>query len=292
MGEDLAHIHPNQNKITKALKNLEMIVTQELFMNEIAKKSDIVFGVKSAYEKSGVYVNAMRLLSLSTPIIENNLPDDWEVLRDIENKIKGEFLYNSSEDVWNEARKEIKRYSGASYIKLSKNRHKGMQWPIDRSGGTTILHKDRFATHNGKGKLCYHQYQLRGQIKDILDNKIYFYLTTGRTLVQYNNSAQTKRSVKLNTKYPKDILQVSYEDREFFQNFTKVKLKSPYGETDLLDIKIVKGLKKGTLFTTFHHFNSHINYLFGDEADQEVLTPSFKSIKVEVILSTNKGVEK
>ena len=60
-------------------------------------------------------------------------------------------------------------------------------------------------------------------------------------------------------------------------------LKSPYGETAPLTVKFVKGLKKGTLYTTFHHEKSKINYVFGDEADERVLTARFKSVEVEVI---------
>ncbi|MCI0501472.1 MAG: molybdopterin-dependent oxidoreductase, partial [Epsilonproteobacteria bacterium] len=54
MGEDFTHIHPNQNKVHQAIENLELIVVQDLFMVDIANKADVVFGVKSAYEKTGV----------------------------------------------------------------------------------------------------------------------------------------------------------------------------------------------------------------------------------------------
>ncbi|MGE4455423.1 MAG: molybdopterin oxidoreductase family protein [Arcobacteraceae bacterium] len=284
MGEDIAHIHPNQNKINSALENLELIVTQELFMNEIAKKSDVVFGVKSAYEKTGVYVNAMRRLHLSQPLVECNLPDDWEVLRDIENKIKGEFLYGSSEDVWEDVRNEVSRYKGASYIKLSKHRSKGMQWPIDKDD-TPILHLEDFRTPDGLGHLTYNQYVLRGQIKELLENdeslNTHFYLTTGRTLVHYNNSAQTKESIRLNEKYPQDVILANIEDA--CRLGEKVVLKTLYGQTAPLEVKFVKGVKKGTLYTTFHHAKSKINYIFGDEADEFTKTARFKSLKVEVV---------
>ena len=68
MGEDLTHIHPNSNKVNRALDNVEFVMVQELFMTEIANRADIVIGVKSAYEKTGVYVNAMRRLHLSQPL--------------------------------------------------------------------------------------------------------------------------------------------------------------------------------------------------------------------------------
>ncbi|MDY0326660.1 MAG: molybdopterin-dependent oxidoreductase [Arcobacteraceae bacterium] len=284
MGEDIAHIHPNQNKINKALDNLEFIVTQELFMNEIANKSDIVFGVKSAYEKTGVYVNAMRRLHLSQPLVECDLPDDWEVLRDIENKLKGDFLYESSEQVWDAVRADVSRYKGASYMKLSKHRSKGMQWPIDKDD-TPILHLDDFRTDDGLGNLTYNSYILRGQIKEILDNceslKNHFYLTSGRVLVHYNNSAQTKESPRLNEKHPNDILLVSIDDQDKFTS-SKVVLKTQYGQSAPLEIKFSKSIKTGTMFTSFHHAKSKINYIFGDEADELTKTARFKSLKVEV----------
>ena len=284
MGEDIAHIHPNQNKINKALDNLDLLMTQELFMTEIAKKSDIVFGVKSAYEKTGVYVNAMRRLHLSQPLVENDLPDDWEVLRDIENKIKGEFLFNTSEDVWNQVRVEAPyRYGGANYTKLKKHRSKGMQWPIAKTD-TPILHTESFRTPDGYGYFKYNQYQLRGQINKLVRNIEFdtFYLTTGRVLIHYNNSAQTIHTQKLKEKHSEDVILASLEDKYLFKS-EYVILKTQHGETNPLKVKFVKTIKTKTLFCSFHHAKSHINYIFGDESDVNTKTALFKSLEVEVI---------
>ena len=127
MGEDITHIHTNQNKIHKAISNLELLVTLDLFLNDVAKKSDIVFGVKSSYEKYGVYVNAERRLHLSVPAIKSDLPDDWEVLQAIENRFNNNFNYSSSEEIFDDLCKEVKRYEGASYERL---KNKPLQWPI------------------------------------------------------------------------------------------------------------------------------------------------------------------
>ena len=85
----------------------------------------------------------MRRLHLSQPLVENDLPDDWEVLRDIENKINGEFDYKDSEDVWNEAKEAVaNRFSGATYHKLAKNRNRGMQWPIKKRRHSYTSHRN------------------------------------------------------------------------------------------------------------------------------------------------------
>jgi len=287
MGEDILHIHPNINKIDRAFEKLEFVVCQELFMTDTATRADIVIGVKSAYEKTGVYVNAMRRLHLSQPLVESSLPDDWEVLTQIDAKLDGSFGFQSSEDVWDEVREVApRRFAGANYYRLERHRRRGMQWPIYHED-TPILHLLDFRTEDGLGNFIYHQYQLRGMVEEIIQKRFYdssltgYYLTTGRTLAHYNNSAQTKRSSKLHTKYDEDVLLAPIEDEGKLGD--RVIMRSEYGESEALMVKYSDKIKPKTLFCTFHHSRSRINALFGDESDELVLTARFKSVKVEVI---------
>ena len=286
MGEDIAHIHPNQNKIEKALERLDLIMVQELFMTEIAKKADIVVGVKSAYEKEGVYVNAMRRLHLSQPLVESDLPDDWEVIRMLDNAMGGDYDYRSSEDVWNEVREVAhRRFSGASYLRLKRHRKRGLQWPVYIED-TPVLHLLDFRTDDGLGRYVYRQYELRGMIKELLEAgevREGFYLTTGRTLAHYNNAAQTGCSQKLNHRYEEDLLLASETDRARLPDSEYVVLKTPYGQSAPLRIKFSEKIAPDTLYVTFHHAKSKINYLFGDACDELIGTALFKSLKVEVL---------
>jgi len=286
MGEDIAHIHPNQNKIDKALKTLDFIMVQELFMTEIAKRADIVIGVKSAYEKEGVYVNAMRRLHLSQPLVQSDLPDDWEVIKMLDNAMGGDYDYENSEDVWNEVREVAhRRFSGASYLRLKRHRKRGLQWPVYIED-TPVLHLLDFRTEDGLGRYHYHQYQPRGMIAELIEKGAVeqgFYLTTGRTLPQYNNAAQTNRSEKLSGRYGEDLLLASEEDKSRFPDTERVVLKSAYGESAPLRVKFSDKISRNTLFVTFHHAGSKINCLFGDASDELILTAVFKSIKVGVL---------
>ncbi|MBN2825353.1 MAG: molybdopterin-dependent oxidoreductase [Campylobacterales bacterium] len=286
MGEDITHIHTNINKVEKAIENLEFIMTQELFMTQIAQKADIVIGVCSAYEKTGVYVNAMRRLHLSQPLVQSNLPDDWEVIQMLDNKLGGKFNYQKSQDIWEEVTTvATNRFSGASYYRLERHRKRGMQWPIYHED-TPRLHLLDFRTKDGLARFVYHQYQLRGMVQEIVEGRFYnqpsYYLTTGRILAHYNNAAQTKQSEKLNGKYPEDIVLASLEDRESF-NSERVILKTQYGQSAALKVEFSDKIKPKTLYTTFHHASSRINAIFGDECDELILTPRFKSIKVEIV---------
>jgi formate dehydrogenase major subunit len=285
IGEDIAHIHPNQNKIHAALKNLDLLIVNELFDNEITKFADIIFGVKSAYEKTGVYVNAERRLHLSQPLVNVAMPDDWEVIAEISKRYGTDFGYKTSKDVWNDVRVAApNRFAGASYEKLEVNRLRGMQWPIQEED-TPVLHLKDFRTKDGIGAFRYKQYEPRGQVEELLRAATHegFYLTTGRILVHYNNAAQTNHCDKLSRSHSEDTLLVSVEDEEFFEYKDFVVLKSQYGQSAPLRVKVSSTVKKGTLFTTFHHAKSKINFLFGDEYDELIKTARFKSIKVDIV---------
>ncbi len=285
IGEDLTHIHPNLNKIIEAFENLELIFVQELFMTDIAQRADIVVGVKSAYEKTGIYINAMRKVHLSTPLVASDLPDDWEVIKLLDEKMGGGYGFESSEDIWEDVRKHApNRFSGASYEVLRANEKQGISWPINPDGtGTPVLHREDFRTKDGIGAFRYHGYKLSGMVEEILNNRLSgYYLTTGRIMAHYNNSAQTKYTEKLMKKHTEDVLLVHKDDAADFPT-PRVILKTIYGETNPLRVKFTDKVKPKTLYTTFHHADSKLNHIFGDKSDELILTAAFKSLQVEIV---------
>ena len=283
ISEDLTHIHPNLNKVERGLDELEFLMVQELFMTEVTSRADIVIGVRSAYEKTGVYVNAMRRLHLSQPLVECDLPDDWEVIQLLDQKMGGSSNYKSSQDVWDEVRQTAyRRFSGADYHRLEKHRKRGLQWPV-HTEDTPILHQLDFRTDDGYGHFQYHQYKLRGMIEEISKKSLTgYYLSTGRTLAHYNNAAQTKQSEKLNSAYDEDVLLVCEDDASDFTS-ERVIVKTEYGQSTPLKVKFTNKVQPKTLFVTFHHAKSRVNAIFGDAADEIILTAAFKSVKVEII---------
>jgi formate dehydrogenase major subunit len=252
IGEDVTHIHSNRNKIDKAFGKLEMVVVQELFMTNVANRADIVFGVKSSYEKYGVYVNAERRMHLSQPFVENDLPDDWEVLVGVANRLGSQWEYKGIEEVWDETRLEVGRYTGASYAFLKNRGTAGLQWPVE-SDDTPILHIDKFRTKDGFGHFRYNQYELRGMTRALIEKKdLPLTLTTGRVITHYNNAAQTSQTEKLMNNYSEDILVLSSHDAKGLDISKKVVVSSKYGKSEPLAFKVDKNMKQGVAFASFH----------------------------------------
>jgi len=145
------------------------------------------------------------------------------------------------------------------------------------------LHLESFRTKDGLAHFRYKRWVKRGMVSELLAKKRSdFYLTSGRVLEHYNNAAQTKESEKLLKRHREDVVLVSVEDAEFFEDKKTITLRSRYGKSTPLKFKITKNIKKGTLFVSFHHAKSHINFIFGDEADELTKTARFKSVKVRV----------
>jgi len=287
MGEDLAHVHPNRAFIERALKKLDFLVVNEIFPCEVTKYADVVFGVKSCYEKTGVYINAERRLHLAQPLFDSALPDDWEVIAEVAKRMGKDFGYKTTEDVWNAVREEVpEKFGGASYKLLKESFLNAPQWPVADGKGTEYLFENGFPTETGKARLAFKPYSPKGMVKELLESEKEegFWLTTGRILLHYNNAVQTMNCqtlAKFKT-YREDVVYASEEDRERLKNAERVVLVSRYGRTAPLPIVFSKHIKKGTLFVSFHHAKSGINYLFGEESDAYVKTAAFKSLKVKV----------
>lgn len=280
IAEDITHIHSNRNKMDTAFAKLDLLVVQELFDTNVAQRADIVFGVKSSYEKEGVYVNAERRMHLSQPFVQSSLPDDWEVLQMVAQRLGATWDFQTTQEVWDETRRHVGRYEGASYDKLKLRRDKGLQWPVTDTD-LPILHIHQFRTKDGFGHFRYNRYQKRGMVCALLDQRpLGVTLTTGRVIAHYNNAAQTRQTPKLMDSYGEDVVLISPFDGTKLDETKPLILKSCYGESAPLKFKIDKGLKPGVAFASFHFDISGINYLFGDEGDAITKTSRFKAIEV------------
>ena len=60
MGEDPVLTDPDANHVKKALKSLDLLIVQNLFMSETAKEADVIFPSNCYAEKDGTFTNTER----------------------------------------------------------------------------------------------------------------------------------------------------------------------------------------------------------------------------------------
>jgi predicted molibdopterin-dependent oxidoreductase YjgC len=116
-----------------ALKNLELLVVQDLFMTEAAKRAHVVFPACSFIEKSGTYTNLERRVQKLHPLRlpKGESKPDFEIFLDLLRLLEFPVSGETPEAIFEDISKTIPRYQGLK---------DGGQWPKEAE----YLYKDGF----------------------------------------------------------------------------------------------------------------------------------------------------
>ena len=79
-GEDIAQSDPNTHHVTAALKAMEFVIVQDIFLNETAKYAHVFLPGSSFLEKNGTFTNSERRISMVRKVMPPLAgKEDWEV---------------------------------------------------------------------------------------------------------------------------------------------------------------------------------------------------------------------
>jgi len=278
MGEDVVQTDPNTHHVTAAMKALDLLVVQELFMSETAKLADVVLPAASFLEKEGTFTNGERRIQKVNKAVPERAGTkaDGQIIVDIMNEMGFEQKGYSAEVLLEEISQVVPFFAGVTWDNLGKQ---GLQWPVAPGGtGTDILHTETFK--RGKGKFHYFDW---AETTELTDNQedYPFILTTGRILEHYNCGTMTRRTANSEI-VVEDILTINPVNarEKGISNDDKVRLHSPRGEA-ILKAEVSEKVKPGVLFTTFHFPEIMVNNITGDVHDEESMCPEYKVVAVD-----------
>ena len=155
-GEDLVQTDPDAAGVREALKNLEFVIVQDIFMNKTAHFADVILPATSWGEHEGTYSTADRGFQRFHKAIEpkGDVKPDWEIISLIATAMGYPLKYKDTEEIWNEMRALCPVFAGVTYERLEKLGT--LQWPCptEEHPGTPFLYQgNRFNTPSGKGQL-------------------------------------------------------------------------------------------------------------------------------------------
>jgi len=155
-GEDPAQSEPDLAGFREAMRNLDLVIVQDIFMNKTAMFADVIFPATSWGEHEGIYSSADRGFQRFNKAIEpkGDVKPDWEIISLMATAMGYPMKYNNTEEIWNELRELCPIFYGATYEKMEGLGY--VQWPCPTEDhpGTTYLYKDnKFDTASGKGLL-------------------------------------------------------------------------------------------------------------------------------------------
>lgn len=134
-------------QLGSCFRNLELVISQQLFMTEAARYADVLLPTTGYAEEQVSFTSTERRIQLAQKAIEPapGLMPAWRQLGEVARRLGAKWNYRSSAEVMDEIGHAVPFYSGASYENLA--REYGRQWPCtqDRPLGTRYL----FAEANG-----------------------------------------------------------------------------------------------------------------------------------------------
>ena len=284
-GEDIAQSDPNTKHVEQALRNLDCLIVQDLFLNETAKFAHVFLPGASFLEKDGTFTNAERRIS---PVRKVMSPlggkADWEGTVALSNALGYPMQYNHPSEIMDEIASLTPTFSGVSYQRLEQEG--SLQWPCNSAmpDGTPIMHVDEFV--RGKGYFAITEYVATDEK---VNKRFPLLLTTGRILSQYNVGAQTRRTANIDW-HDRDLLEIhphDAEDRGIIHG-DLVQVSSRAGKT-VLTADVTERVQAGVVYTTFHHPESGANVVTTDNSDWATNCPEYKVTAVEIKKVTQKS---
>ena len=277
-GEDIAQSDPNTQHVEAALRSLDFLVVQDIFLNETAKFAHVLLPGSTFLEKNGTFTNAERRISP----VRKAMPalaglEDWEVTQALANALGCSWNYTHPKEIMAEISRLTPSFQGVSYEKI--DQLGSIQWPCNEAApeGTPTMHIDEFV--RGKGCFVLTEYV---PTLERASRKFPMLLTTGRILSQYNVGAQTRRTEN-SSWHSEDVLEIHPQDasERGIDDGDWVGIQSRIGET-VLHAEVTTRVNPGVVYTTFHHPISGANVITTDNSDWATSCPEYKVTAVQI----------
>lgn len=290
IGENPAQSHPDLMHTIQNLKNLEIMVVQDIFPSKTTELATIILPAACSFEKEGTFTNTERRVQYSAKQLEppGSAMSDWEIVRDLAKEMGYEknFKYSCSEEIFNEIRMTVSTYSGITYDRLKVSETGGIQWPCNEKypDGVQFMYEAEFFTDDGKGKF----YPCPPMHRKM--NRNYpFTLITGRISDQFHTMTMSGRSPKLMKRAPRAYAQINNEDAQilYIENGDQVEIESQLASVKV-EARVSQDIIRGHVFIPWHYTEALVNKLVDSAVDPLGKTPCFKVIPVTLKLSTPK----
>ena len=284
-GEDVAQSDPNTQHVEAALKALDVLIVQDLFLNETARFAHVFLPGTSFLEKDGTFINAERRINRVRPVMKSKTgKEEWEVTQDLARALGYEMGHGSASDIMDEIAALTPSFANVSFASLDE---KGsVQWPCNDAmpDGTPIMHVDEFV--RGKGMFILTEYV---PTEEKTNRKFPLILTTGRILSQYNVGAQTRRTAN-GSWHDEDVLEIHPSDAlaRGVRDGQWISVRSRKGEITL-HAKLSERMQPGVVYTTFHHPETGANVVTTELSDWATSCPEYKVTAVEVAPANHKS---
>jgi len=285
---------PDQKKLRRALRKLDLLVVQDAFKSETVAIADVVFSAATWSEKEGTYTNSERRCNYAKKAVEplGNTKSDFDIVLEFSKYFKGvnEALYpnwKEPKDAFNEWKRlsegRLCDYTGMSY-ELIENLG-GIQWPCNSKNpkGTPRLYSEDMPcqTDDGKAKLLALDWlPLKEQ-----ENPLFpLILNTGRTVEQWHTRTKTKTISILNNLAPEAWIEINPSDAKKLEvsSGDRLDISSTRGKIKDIIVRESQNVRPGSIFVPFHFNEQLINTITIADFDPKSFEPNYKQCAIQL----------
>ena len=280
IGENPMLSDPDIGHTDKALKNLDFLVVQDIFMTETAMLADVVLPSACFAEKNGTFTNTERRVQRVRPAMTppGYAREDWQIICALAKRMGFPFEYKDAREIFNEMADITPSYRGIRYERIEKD---GLFWPCPQYDhpGTPILHREKFTC--GRGKFHAVKYIPPAETPDI---EFPLVLTTGRLRYHYHTGTMTMKTPGLNECAPECFVEISFQDAEKLgiSQDEQVRVISRRGEVPV-KARVSDNILPGVVFMPFHYSKAAANRLTNTALDPVCKIPEFKVCAVKIM---------
>ena len=281
MGENPVLSDPDANHAEAALKNLEFLVVQDMFLNETAQLAHVVLPSTSFAEKDGTFTNTERRVQRVRKAIEpvGGSKADWWITCQIAQRMGGKgFDYENPSQIMAEIASVTPSYGGISYRRLEEG--DGLQWPCptEEHPGTPILHSELFS--RGKGRFVPLEYK---PPMELPDDEYPLLLTTERSLFHFHTGTMTRKVRGLKTFQDEELVAINPADAEArgIKDGEVIQVISRRGEVTAKAM-VTESSPRGVISMSFHFAESPTNQLTNPALDPVAKIPEFKVCAAQI----------
>lgn len=282
---------PNQNYVRAALKSLDFMVCNDIYLSESAEFADVVLPSVTWSEDEGTVTNLegriIKINKAQEPLGESK--PDWQIHVELAERLgRGQYFRHlkTAKDVADEFRLASKGgyadYYGATWEKIEKQH--GVFWPCkneDDPGMPHMFLDKKFYHADGKAKLCALPYRPPAEEPC---GQYPLRLTTGRVVYHYLSGNQTRRIPFLKAMCPEPYVEVHPDTaaRYGIQHDEVVRVHTRRGEA-FYKVKIIEAIRKDTVFVPYHFGHEQsVNLLTIPALDPMSRMPEFKVCAAQI----------
>jgi formate dehydrogenase alpha subunit len=282
IGENPVISDPDIHHTMKALKKLDFIVVQDIFLTETAEFADVVLPAACFAEKDGTFTNTARRVQRVRKAVEppGEAKEDSWIIMELSHLFGYSMKYNYIGEVFHEAGKLWPAVAGITYGRIEKG---GLNWPCPTRDhpGTPYLFKAGFP--RGKASFTAVTYKPSDELPD---DEYPFLLSTGRQLFQYHTGSMTRKVEAIDKISPEAYMEIHPDDAKQLgvDSGENVKVSSRRGSIHI-KVKITKKILRGMVFIPFHFKEAAANVLTNTALDPISKIPELKvcAVKIEII---------